>query len=139
MKRILLDVNVVLEVMLDRKLHAGASIKVWAAVETGKVEGLLAAHEITTIFYLVGRERGVAAARRAIAAILHVFEVAAVDAELIRRALDAFWPDFEDAVTAMAAEAAACDGIVTRDRRGFPESPVRVYTPEAAAALLSKQ
>jgi predicted nucleic acid-binding protein len=138
MKRILLDINVVLDVLLDRKPHAGASIKVWGAVETGKVEGLLAAHEITTIFYLVGRERGVGAARRATAAILQVFGVAAVDGDVIRRAVQLAWPDFEDAVAAMAADAAGCDGIITRDRRGFPESPVRVYTPEAAAAVLSK-
>jgi predicted nucleic acid-binding protein len=138
MKRILLDINVVLDVLLDRKPHAGASVRVWSAVEMGKVEGLLAAHEITTIFYLVGRERGVAAARRATAAILQVFRVASVDGEVIRRALELAWPDFEDAVAAMAAESAGCDGIITRDRRGFLESPVRVYTPEAAAAVLSK-
>jgi predicted nucleic acid-binding protein len=138
MKRIFLDINVVLDVLLDRKPHAVASTKVWAAVETGKVQGLLAAHEITTIHYLVSRDAGVAAAHRATAAILKVFGVAAVDGDVIRRALDGSWPDFEDAVAAMAAEAAGCDGIITRDRRGFPESPVRVYTPEAAAAVLSR-
>ncbi len=138
MKRILLDINVVLDVLLDRKPHSAASLKVWTAIETGKVEGLLAAHEITTIFYLVGRERGVAAARRATDAILQVFQVAAVDGEVIRRAVQLTWPDFEDAVAAMAAESAGCDGIMTRDRRGFPKSAVRVYTPEAAAAVLSK-
>jgi hypothetical protein len=45
-------------------------------------------------------------------------------------------PDFEDSVTAAAAELAGCDLIVTRDPKGFRGSPVRALAPEAAAPLL---
>ena len=44
MKRILVDVNVVLDVLLARQPHVGASSRVWAAVETGVAEGYLSAH-----------------------------------------------------------------------------------------------
>jgi predicted nucleic acid-binding protein len=77
-----------------------------------------------------------AAARDTVDDILRVLDVARVDGEVIRRALRLGWPDFEDAVTAAAAEAARCEAIVTRDPKGFPRSPVRVITPEAAAPLL---
>ena len=53
MKRILFDTNVILDVLLDRRPYAEASAAAWEAVETGSVEGLLAAHAITTIHYLV--------------------------------------------------------------------------------------
>ncbi len=53
MKRVLFDVNVVLDVLLDRKPHADASAAAWAAVETGTAEGFLAAHAVTTIHYLI--------------------------------------------------------------------------------------
>ena len=49
MKRALFDVNVVLDVLLDRKPHVEASAAAWAAVETGAAQGLLAAHAVTTI------------------------------------------------------------------------------------------
>ena len=52
MKRVLVDVNVVLDVLLDRQPHVEASAAVWAAIETGSSEGLLAAHAVTTIHYL---------------------------------------------------------------------------------------
>ena len=138
MKRILLDVNVVLDVLLDRKPHADASSFVWAAVERGQLKGWLAAHGVTTIHYLVRNARGMAAARDTVDDILRVLDVARVDGEVIRKALRLGWPDFEDAVTAAAAEAARCEAIVTRDPKGFPRSPVRVITPEAAAPLLLK-
>ena len=56
MKRVLLDVNVILDVLLDRKPHAEASAAAWAAVEIGAAKGLLAAHAVTTVYYLIRRE-----------------------------------------------------------------------------------
>ena len=137
MKKILLDANIVLDVLLDRNPHAAASSAVWAAAETGKAKGVLPAHAVTTIHYIVRRERGGAAARNTMDKILRVFDVAAVDSQVLRRALQFAWTDFEDAVTAAAAEMADCDAIVSRDPKGFPRSPIRVLAPEAAAAFLA--
>jgi predicted nucleic acid-binding protein len=134
----LIDVNVVLDVLLDRKPHVAASAAVWAAIETGAAEGLLAAHAVTTIHYLIRKEQSVAQARRTVLSILRVFRVATVDEGVIQDALQLPSPDFEDAVTISAARLAGCELIVTRDPRGFRQSPVRVLTPEAAAPLLAK-
>jgi predicted nucleic acid-binding protein len=101
MKRILLDVNVILDILLDRNPRALA-----------------------------------AAARRTVDAILQVLDVAGVDGGVLRRAVRLGWSDFEDAVTTAAAEAALCEAIVSRDPKGFRTSPVRVISPDAAAALL---
>lgn len=139
MKRVLFDVNVVLDVLLDRKPHAEASAAAWAAVETGMAEGLLAAHAVTTIHYLVRKETSVAKAKGIISAILRVFGIAAVDSTVIQEALQLSCPDFEDAVTAAAARLANCDYIVTRDPKGFRGSPVRPLTPEAAMPLFSTE
>ena len=138
MTRILVDINVVLDVLLDREPHAAASAAVWAAIETGRLEGLLSAHAVTTIHYLLRKELGMADARRTLMAILRVFGVAPVDGTVIRDALDLACPDFEDSVTASAARFSGCELIVTRDPRGFRQSPVRVLTPEGAAPLFAR-
>ena len=90
MKRILFDTNVVLDVLLDRQPYVEASAAAWAIVETGILEGMLAAHAVTTIHYLIRKERGNVKAGRIIAAILRVFGVAAVDAAVIQEALQSF-------------------------------------------------
>jgi predicted nucleic acid-binding protein len=108
-------------------------------VETGLAEGLLAAHTVTTLHYLLRKEMGAFKARRILSAVLRVFAVAAVDSEVIQEALQLSSPDFEDAVTAAAARHAGCDWVVTRDAGGFRGSPVRPLTPEAVTALLRKQ
>ena len=136
MSRILFDTNVVLDVLLDRQPHAAASAAVWSVVETGAVEGVLSAHTLTTIHYLVRKQLGEAKAGRTVAAILKVFGVAAIDGPVLGEALQLRFTDFEDAVTAAAAKSAGCDWIVTRDARGFRGSPVRALTPEALLPLL---
>jgi predicted nucleic acid-binding protein len=139
MKRILFDTNVVLDVLLDRQPYVEASAAAWAAVETGVSEGMLAAHAVTTIHYLVRKEMGNIKARRIISAILRVFGVATVDSAVVQEALQLPFSDFEDAVTAAAARLAGCECIVTRDPKGFRGSPVRSLTPEAVTALLYKK
>lgn len=136
MKRALFDVNVVLDVLSDRRPHARAATAAWAAVERGDAEGMLAAHAVTTIYYLVRKDIGAARARRVVSALLRVFAVAPVGREVLEEALASPCPDFEDAVTAAAAHFAGCDGIVTRNPRGFRGSPVRAFAPEAAVELL---
>jgi predicted nucleic acid-binding protein len=136
MTKALIDTNVVLDVLLDRQPHAGASVAVWAAVETGSAQGILAAHAVTTIHYLIHRELGIARARRTISTMLRVFNVAAVDGPVIQMALGLPISDFEDAVTAAAAQLAGCDCIVTKDPRGFRGCGMRVLLPEAAALAL---
>jgi predicted nucleic acid-binding protein len=135
-KSILVDVNVVLDVLLDRPPHSTTSGLLFAAIERGRIPASLAAHAVTTIYYLLHKELGTAKAKHLTAALLQVFGVAAVDRAVIDRALTLTSTDFEDAVTAAAAEHAQCDFIVTRDPKGFRASPVRALAPETFLPFL---
>jgi predicted nucleic acid-binding protein len=136
MIRVLFDINVVLDVLRDRKPHAEASARAWSAIEGGRAEGLLAAHAVTAIHYLAQKELGAAKAKKMVMEILSVFQVAPVDARVIQDALLLSCPDFEDSVAAAASMLAGCNYIVTRDPKGFRGSPVRSLTPEAIAPIL---
>jgi hypothetical protein len=105
-------------------------------IETGVSQALLAAHTITTIHYLIRRELGAAMATLAVSRILKVFDVATVDAAVIQEALGLSLTEFEDSVTAPAAQLSGCDYIITRDPKGFRGSPVRPLAPEAALPLI---
>jgi predicted nucleic acid-binding protein len=138
-KRFLVDVNVVLDVLLDRKPHVHASSMVWWAIEEGRVEGLLSAHAITTIHYLNTRAVGGRMAQQTTDALLTVFGVATVDELVVRSANALGWKDFEDAVTAASAHRAKCAGIITRNPGDFKGSPVPVLTPVEACAIFTER
>jgi hypothetical protein len=94
MKRILFDVNVVLDVLLDGKPRVGVSGVVWATVEAGIAEGLVSAHAVTTIHSLEKKDVGLAGAMEILSAILRVFEIAPTDALVIQEALQLPSTDF---------------------------------------------
>ena len=136
MKPLLLDLNVILDVILDRAPGAEAASAVWAAIETGHGRGMIPAHGVTTIFYLLEKARGAAFARDGVERLIGVFGVAAVNQTVLKRALVLGWPDFEDAVCAAAAEENGCEAIVTRDPDGYPDCPLPVIDPAAALSRL---
>ncbi|MEK6371066.1 MAG: PIN domain-containing protein [Acidobacteriota bacterium] len=136
MKSLLLDLNVILDVILDRRPGAHTAAALWAAIEDGEGRGVIPAHGITTIFYLIEKARGGAFARKGVERLISVFGVAPVNEDVVRRALAFAWPDFEDAVCAAAAEASGCEAIVTRDPSGYPDAPLPVVDPAAALIWL---
>jgi hypothetical protein len=72
--------------------------------------------------------------------LLGIFEVAAVDRDVLRRALDSNgFTDYEDAVVHEAAHAAGCHATVTRDAAGFSKATMPVFQPlELLAAVAAR-
>ncbi len=139
MKRLLLDLNVILDVILDRPPGADVAASLWAAIERGQGHGMIPAHGVTTIFYLLEKARGATFARDGVERLIRVFRVAPVNDDVVRRALVFAWSDFEDAVCAAAAEASGCDALVTRDPDGYPNAPLPVIDPAAALSWLTQE
>lgn len=134
--KVLLDVNVVLDVLLDRARHAAASAAVIGLAEAGRLQAFLAATSVTTIHYLVRRATTPRVARRHLTNLLAICDVAPVDGAAVRSALGLGFSDYEDAVLHEAARAARCRGIVTRDRAGFRKGSLPAWTPEELLAAI---
>ncbi len=137
MTRILLDIDVILDVLADREPFVDDAEAVLRQVEARALEGLVAAHTITTLPLLLARHLGKAKVRKVLTDLLHVVTVVPVDEDRIRHALALNWNDFENAVQAACAENAEADYLVTRDKRGFKKSAVKVVTPAELLALVS--
>ena len=135
MTRVLVDVNVLLDVLADREPFAGDAQAVLARIEEGTLQGLVAAHTMTTLHYLLSKHLGKARSRRALLDLL-LLRVVAVDEDRLRHALGLDWADFEDAVQAACAEKAEAEYVVTRDKRGFARSAVKPISPAELLVLL---
>lgn len=136
MRRLLVDLNVVLDVLLDRRPHVESSAAIWARVEKGAAEGFLPAHGFTTVHFLAAQAHDRAFARRAVNDLLQVFRVAPVDEAVLRAATLSPLADFEDAVCAASGVAVGCELIVTRNTADFRGAPLPALDPVAALALL---
>lgn len=134
--KILVDLNILLDVFGRREPHYDGSAEVWGAVERGEAEGFVAAHSITTLHYLAGRSVDRRSADHVVQNCLKVFSVAAVDQNVIQEAIGFQWSDFEDAVQMAAASQCGADYLVTRNPKDFEGGPVTVLQPGEFIALL---
>jgi predicted nucleic acid-binding protein len=133
-KRVLFDTNILLDVSLDRAPHVKASAAALDLVGQGRVEGYVAGHAVTTVAYLVQREKGVAEARRALVHLLSRVKVAPITDSSVRMALTMEFSDLEDAVCAASAQEAGCAVIVTRNPQHFRKGEPPAMLPEAFLA-----
>jgi predicted nucleic acid-binding protein len=134
--RVLVDLNVIIDVMQNRQPFYEDSAGVLDAVARQEVMGWLAAHSVTTLFYVISRIRNRETAVQAVTSMLESFTVAKVDDTVIREALSLGWKDFEDAVQMASAGAGDIDYLITRNIKDFQSGPVPVIQPAAFLALL---
>lgn len=134
--RVLVDLNVLLDVVQRRESHYAASAAILSRVAAGDLEGAIAAHALTTIHYVIERFAGRERAAQAIDFLLKDFEIVPADREVFLRARSLEIADFEDAVVASCAATAGCERIVTRNVADFTASPVPASTPAEMAAEL---
>ncbi|MDE0361172.1 MAG: PIN domain-containing protein [Rhodospirillaceae bacterium] len=135
--RVLFDTNVLIDFLLDRAPFADAATDLLSRVDRGQILGMACATSITTIFYLVQKALGRSEARRHVATLLSILEVAPVNRTNLERAADSGVSDFEDAVVIEAARQANATCIVTRDEGDFARSALPVYSPVALIRLLA--
>lgn len=133
--RVLFDLNVILDVLMRRGSHFEDAARLWALAETGQIEGVVAGHSITTLFYLYRRQSNPQEAYRVIRQLLRVFNIAGVDQQVIELACDLAWRDFEYAVQAVAAKNSGCAYLVTRNPGDFSIQEPRIIHPADLLAI----
>jgi predicted nucleic acid-binding protein len=135
--RVLLDANVVLDLLQRREPFFRDAADLLAAAESGRYRGLVAAHTVTTLYYLMAKHASPGAARVHVSELLRVVEVAGVDHAVLQQALALPYADLEDGAQMAAAEQAGADYVVTRDRSLYAAGPLPALTPAEILALLS--
>ena len=131
---LLLDTNVLLDVILDRTPWAEDATMLLDRIVKGAAHGYVSSHAVTTVYYLVERASGRAAATTAVSDLLDILDVVALDGPDFRRALALGLKDYEDAVQAAACLKVGARFLVTRNERDFKGAPV---IPRSAAEVLA--
>ena len=128
--KVMLDLNVLLDVAQRREPFYAASAAVLSQAVEGSTVACLPGHALTTLHYIVAKNAGQEPAGVLVDWVLAHLEIVPQDRVQFIRARSLRFNDFEDAALASAAEAAGCDLIVTRNVADFISSPVPSVTPE---------
>ena len=126
---ILIDLNIILDVLQKREPFYEASARLLAAVETGLLEGFIAAHSITTLFYLIQKDKSSAEARAGITNLLQFLKISPVNQRTIDQALNLDYSDFEDAVQMISALQCKAEYLLTRNTTDYQPALIPVVQP----------
>ena len=129
MQKLLLDVNIILDVAFDREPHTEASKKVLGLVEAKRAAGYLSAVSYPILHYFLKKDLGRHEAMNFLSEFLRLFRTAAVDEAVIADAMMREDGDFEDNIQIVCAEKIKADYIVTRNTVHFKKSEIQALTP----------
>ena len=133
---VLVDTNVVLDLILDRAPWADDASRLLDAIGNERLRGFIAGHAVTTVHYIVERERDRTRAATAVSDLLALLDVVSLESSDFQRALSLGLRDYEDAVQAAACLKVGATFLVTRNARDFKGTPVEVRSPAEVLALV---
>ncbi len=134
--RILLDINIVLDVLLKRMPFVHDSSRLWQAADDGAFDACISSFSLPTIHYICQKQAGGVAADTAVDICLEAFEIAPLYRECIVAARQIPGDDFEDNLQVACALTDFIQGILTRNPRDFLHAPIRVYSPAELLGVL---
>lgn len=127
----LIDINIILDVLLERQPFFKDSFKVIEMAEVGEIKGYITANSITDIGYILKRG-GISKDKitELIKHIIQILEITSITRSDIVKALDLNYTDLEDALQTQCAKKIKAEYIVTRNVQDFKDRHIRVVTPE---------
>lgn len=133
---LLIDSNVLLDVLLKRNPFFIDSLQVLNLIFQGKARGILAAHTVTNVWYILRKDFDTESRRELILSLMEFFDVVALDkVKLIQGCYRHDFSDFEDCLQEECAYSAKVDYIVTRNKEDFSSSRVPVVSPKELVGL----
>jgi len=129
MKKILIDINVIMDVAVKREGYKSGQ-KVIDYCSKEKIEGHVCSHEITTLSYLLQKAYNRQQANEFIKKIIDLFSILPATGKVLREALDSEISDYEDAVIEVTGLKNDIEFIITRNIADFKKSRIDSLSPE---------
>lgn len=127
---IFVDSDVLLDVILIRKLHFNASVEITELTKDSSYTLCASVHSLLNVYYAVKKVFGEKIARQSIAVLTRKLQVIQEDINTVERAINSNFSDFEDAVQYFAAISAKADVIITRNIKDYKHASIPVLTAE---------
>jgi len=127
----LIDTNIVLDFAEEREGFVEVAEEIFMQMQQGTFAGFVSSSAVTDIYFFLRKHyKSPETALSLLIELLGILGVLMVDRNTIENAVDSGITDFEDAVQVAAAQDFNIDIVVTRDKSGFTNSGLHVYSPE---------
>lgn len=135
---VLVDANIIIDVLQYRSPFDADARQVLTLCAQKKITGILAAHTIPTLFYVMRKFYDQQLLRKTLANLCNIFMVSATTEQKILNALNNIsFSDFEDSLQEECALEFQADYIITRNTKDFKNSRIKVLSPPDFIKVMS--
>lgn len=127
--RVLLDSDVILDLVLDRKPFVEQTAELFKLHEQGEIDGYISSITPVNVFYLTRKFKGIDAAKQAVQLLLSSLNVCPLDQTVLENAQELGFKDYEDAVQCASAAGSRLEAIITRNVKDYKKAVLPIFTP----------
>jgi len=137
MKHLMIDTNVALDVLANRKPFAEEAAQLFQHAAKGRLKLYISSLSYTTLFYVLRKDNRPEVVLSSLRNLEGMCETVDVTSEVIQAGLRIRSGDLEDAVQIQAAiRHKKVTAIVTRDAKGFRRSSLPAFNYREALAMV---
>lgn len=131
MTRVLIDTDVILDFFFDRQPYAENASKILSLCELKEVKGFVTPVIISNVYYLLRQSAKHEKVIEKLKLLVSITEILVIDKDIILKALDSEFKDFEDALQNYSAELdKEIDIIITRNIKDYKNSKLAIMTAD---------
>jgi len=139
MKKVLIDLNIILD-MLNMRMDHKSALAIFDFCVKKRIKGYICSHEITTLSYFLEKQKyDILKRNKIINNLLDHLSVLTAHEKVLRKALVSEIDDYEDAVIDELALNEKIDYIITRDLKDFKKSKNVVCNAREALELIKTE
>ncbi len=138
MDRLFLDTNVVLDFLGMRESFYLPSAKIVTLADLKKIKVFISPITVSNSFYILSKSENPKNALEKIRKFKLISSTSIMDDEVIEKAINSDFKDFEDALQYFSAIASNCDLIITRNEKDFKSANIPVLDPESYLRIYYK-
>ena len=131
MQRIFLDTNIVIDFLGEREGLYEPAAKIMTLADHKKIKIFTSPTSISNTYYLLSKYENTKIALEKIRKFKVLCSISLMDDEVIEKAINSDFKDFEDAMQYFSALASHCDLIVTRNEKDFKNAMIPVMNGES--------
>lgn len=131
MTNVLIDTDVILDFLFDRKPYSDNATKILALCESGAINGFVTSVMLSNIYYLLRKTASHDKVIDSLKMLLQFLEVQTTDKKAVLAALESDFKDFEDALQNFSAQQdSEINVIITRNVKDYKTSKLAIMQPE---------
>ena len=139
MKKVLIDLNIILD-MLNKRMDHESALAIFDFCVKKRIKGYISSHEITTLSYFLEKQKyDVMKRNKIITNLLNNLSVLTAHEKILRKALVSEIGDYEDAVIDELALNEEIDYIITRDLKDFKNSKNNIYNAREVLEIIEAE